>query len=83
MTALSHRDRAILRAVAAGRGTLRCGYVPDLYVDGVACCDQHAVHSLARAGLLCAAREGVPGAVVPAALTELGNVALDASGEAA
>ena len=48
MTALSHRDRAILRAVAEGRATLRCGCLPDLFVDGVACCDQHA-----QARILC------------------------------
>ncbi|MEV4050254.1 hypothetical protein AB0J55_03610 [Amycolatopsis sp. NPDC049688] len=77
MTALSHRDRAILRAVADGRATLRCGCAPDLFVDGVACCDQHAVHELARAGLLGPVRPGTPGTVVPAALTELGSVVLD------
>ncbi|MET8854410.1 hypothetical protein [Amycolatopsis sp. NPDC004625] len=76
MTALTHRHRAILRAVADGRATLRCGCAPDLFVDGVACCDQHAVHDLARAGLLVPARPGRPGTVVEAALTELGCVVL-------
>lgn len=83
MTALSHRDRAILRAVAEGRAMLRCGCAPDLFVDGVACCDQHAVHQLASAGLLGPVRSATPGTLVPAALTELGSVALGASGEAA
>ena len=33
------RDRAVLRAVAAGRCELRAGCEPELVVDGVRCAD--------------------------------------------
>jgi hypothetical protein len=46
---LSHRDQAVLRAVAAGRCRMsnRC-----LLVDGVYCADQFACRRLLHAGLL-------------------------------
>jgi hypothetical protein len=49
---LSHRDRAILRAVAAGEGELTRSYEPDLYLEGRCCSNQAAVHRLTHAGLI-------------------------------
>jgi hypothetical protein len=70
--ALTGRERAILRAVSAGRAELICGCEPDLVIDGLGCCDQYTAHRLARAGLI---RPAVPGAIgerVPAELTVAG-----------
>jgi hypothetical protein len=74
--ALSGRDRAILRAVAAGGAELSWGAEPDLLLDGRYCCDQPAAHRLARAGLIapvgvCAAGQRVPAAVTAAGRREL------------
>ncbi|ANZ38725.1 hypothetical protein BBK82_24310 [Lentzea guizhouensis] len=68
MTAtLTHRDRSVLRAVAAGRceitGTA-------LLVDGLCCTDQFIGRRLTSAGLI----SNTPG---PAALTSAGYAALD------
>lgn len=49
---LSDRDRAILRAVAAGEGELTRSCEPDLYLEGRCCSDQVAVHRLTHAGLI-------------------------------
>jgi hypothetical protein len=51
LTSITHRDRAVLRAVAAGRCKLTgvC-----LVVDGLNCCDQFAGRLLADAGLIMA-----------------------------
>lgn len=73
---LSGRDRAILRAVAAGNAELGWGVEPDLTLDGRYCCDQPAAHRLARAGLIaparvCAAGQRVPATLTPAGLREL------------
>jgi hypothetical protein len=46
------RDRALLRAVAAGRCRLRAGCEPLLLVDGVGCADSGAARRLIAAGLL-------------------------------
>jgi hypothetical protein len=46
------RDRAVLRAVAAGRCQLRAGCEPLLVVDGVGCADSAAARRLIAAGLL-------------------------------
>ena len=53
-TTLSGRDRAILRAVAAGGAELQLGAEPDLFLDGRCCCDQTAAHYLVHAGLIAA-----------------------------
>jgi hypothetical protein len=55
-TALSHRDRAVLRAVAAGRCTISAG---SLAVDGLCLSDQFAGLRLAEEGLIAAAKAGV------------------------
>lgn len=46
------RDRAVLRAVAAGRCRLRAGCEPLLVVDGVACADSGVARRLIHAGLV-------------------------------
>jgi hypothetical protein len=48
-TALSPRDRAVLRAVAAGRCTISTG---TLVVDGLCFCDQFVGPRLTQAGLI-------------------------------
>ncbi|KOX24779.1 hypothetical protein ADK67_17535 [Saccharothrix sp. NRRL B-16348] len=69
ITAISGRDRAVLRAVAAGR----CEYAAGtLLVDGLCCCDQFVGPRLARAGLI-AAQAG------PARLTDDGRALLAAA----
>jgi hypothetical protein len=73
---LTGRARAMLRAVAAGRAEFTGGSEPDLYVDGLPCCDQTATHELVHAGLL---RLGAPAAFgqrVCAELTDAGKAAL-------
>lgn len=70
---LSHRAMAMLRAVAAGRAMMSCSCEPDLFIDGVACCDQMTAHVLARAGYI---RPSCPGGRVLAELTEAGRAAL-------
>lgn len=66
---ISHRDRAVLRAVAAGRCELagEC-----LSIDGLGCCDQFAGLRLTQAGLI-AATDG------PARLTPSGEAVLEAA----
>jgi hypothetical protein len=74
---LSGRDRAILRAVAAGRAELRLGTEPDLFLDGRSCCDQSAAHQLVRVGLISsAAAPELVGQRVTADLTPAGQQAL-------
>ncbi|MCY7344570.1 MAG: hypothetical protein LH603_22700 [Pseudonocardia sp.] len=77
--ALSHRDRAILRAVAGGSAQLMVGVEPDLFLDGRCCSDQVAVHRLARAGLIVAAARAAVGERVPAALSPAGRQELVAT----
>jgi len=69
---LSGRDRAILRAVAAGGAELALGTEPDLFLDGRCCCDQSAAHRLVRAGLIAAATLGLVGQRVAAVPTPAG-----------
>lgn len=69
---LSHRGRNLLRAVAAGRAEMTCSCEPDIYIDGLPCCDQYTSHALARRGLVAPTRPGLPGQRVPARLTEKG-----------
>lgn len=65
---LTPRDRAVLRAVAAGRCEFHAGR---LLVDGIGCCDQFIGRRLANAGLIAAQ----PG---PARLTESGRALIAA-----
>lgn len=77
---LNYRERATLRAVALGRAEITCSSEPDLFVDGLACCDQSTVHRLARLGLIEPTAAGRPGQRVPARITALGRSALDTAG---
>ncbi|WP_370961821.1 hypothetical protein [Amycolatopsis sp. cg9] len=73
---LNHRMRAMLRAVAAGRGLVSCSSEPDLFIDGLSCGDQFSAHALAHQGLVRPARPGRPGELVPALLTTAGQAVL-------
>jgi hypothetical protein len=79
-SALSYRDRAILRAVAVGTAEMIVGVEPDLMLDGRCCGDQLAAHRLAHAGFIAAARPAAAGQRVLALLTAAGRTVLaDAS----
>lgn len=80
---LSHRARAMLRAVAAGRAEIAWSCEPDLYVDGLVCCDQYTAHSLAHRGFIAPARLAGVGQRVRARLTPAGAAALGTVGEVA
>ncbi len=71
-TPLSHRALSMLRAVRDGRAQLACSCEPDLYVDGLPCCDQAEAHTLVRLGLIRAVRPGLVGEHVGAAVTARG-----------
>jgi hypothetical protein len=73
---LNHRERATLKAVANGHAEISCSAEPDLFIDGLACCDQHSVRRLAHLGLIVAAWIGRRGQRVPALLTDAGAAAL-------
>ncbi|NIJ13699.1 uncharacterized protein YjhX (UPF0386 family) [Saccharomonospora amisosensis] len=75
---LNHRERATLHAVAQGGAEITCSCEPDLFLDGLACCDQATAHRLAREGLIAPANAGRPGERVPAVLTDAGKRALHA-----
>jgi hypothetical protein len=73
-TALSYRDRAVLRAIAAGRCVISDMAGVSLVIDGMGCCDQLVGPRLARAGLIAAGSR--PG---PARLTPSGQAVLAAA----
>lgn len=72
---LSHRDRAVLRAVAAGRCEISDPAAVSLVIDGMCVCDQLVGPCLARAGLI-ATNGSRPG---PARLTPSGQALLEAA----
>jgi len=72
---LCHRDRAVLRAVAAGRCAIAADVGVPLMVDGVHCCDQMVGTRLTKAGLIATAGSR-PG---PAHLTPSGRALLEAA----
>lgn len=74
---VSRREFALLRAVAAGRGEITVGCEPDLFIDGLACCDQSAAHHLAHAGLVQATSPVEVGQRASAELTNAGRSALE------
>ncbi|MEV6226527.1 hypothetical protein AB0L88_01390 [Saccharopolyspora shandongensis] len=74
---LPHRHRAYLRAVSEGRAEMTCSQVPDLFIDGLACCDQHTAYDLAAQGFIAPAT-GARGDRVAAVLTATGAAALAA-----
>ncbi|MDN5747382.1 MAG: hypothetical protein L0H64_02455 [Pseudonocardia sp.] len=71
---MNHRDRAVLRAVAAGRCVLHGAHGAVLRVDGLCCADQFAGARLTAAGLIVAF-----GRTGPAQLTAAGHALLDAA----
>ncbi|RKT56237.1 hypothetical protein [Saccharothrix australiensis] len=73
---LTHRARALLRAVAAGRAEVTRSREPDLRVDGLLCSDQMTARLLAHAGLLRPARHDGDGLWAPAELTPAGRAVL-------
>lgn len=73
---LNNRERATLRAVGLGRAEITCSAVPDLFIDGLACCDQFTAHRLAQLRLVMPKRTGRRGERVPALLTETARAAL-------
>jgi hypothetical protein len=75
VTELNHRDRAVLRAVAAGRCQITGGACASLLIDGVSCCDQMVAPRLTRAGLIAAAGPRPE----PARLTASGQALLKAA----
>lgn len=80
---LNHRALAMLRAVVDGRAELSCSREPDLFIDGVPCCDQFTAHLLAHDGLIEPVHTGLVGQRVPAALTAAGLAAIDPAPAAA
>lgn len=80
---LSCRARALLRVVAAGRAEITCSSEPDMFVDGVACCDQYTAHALAHRGLIVPTGPAGLGKRVRARLTPAGAAVLGGLGEAA
>ncbi|MFC4946755.1 hypothetical protein [Pseudonocardia sp. GCM10023141] len=71
---VSGRDRAVLRAVDAGRCQLGAGCEPVLLVDGLVCADFTAGLRLVEAGLLVAPDAARP--LGPARLTPAGRALL-------
>jgi hypothetical protein len=74
-TPLSHRDRAVLRAVAAGRCRASLDSPQTLLVDGLCLADQFTGARLAQAGLIVAPAIPTP----PVVLTDSGRAALEAA----
>jgi hypothetical protein len=73
---LNRRALAMLRAVNAGGAQLSCSSEPDLFIDGVPCCDQFTAHRLAHDGFIRPVHSGVTGQRVPAELTAAGLAAI-------
>lgn len=73
----------MLRAVVEGRAQISCSREPDLFIDGVPCCDQYLAHTLAHEGLIEPAHQGAVGTLVPATLTDAGEAAIAPSTAAA
>lgn len=74
---LTARACALLRAVSQGRAEISCSCEPDMFVDGLCCCDQSTVHSLCRSGLIAPASAAPLGSRVSAVLTVAGAAALE------
>jgi hypothetical protein len=76
--ALSHRDRAVLRAIRAGRCQVSGRAATLLVIDGVGCSDQFVASRLIQAGLIAS-----PGPQpAPARLTASGIAMLEGAGAA-
>lgn len=68
---ISHRERAILRAVADGRAQMMSGCGHDLTIDG-AWCDHLAAQHLLEAGLIRPVGTSEVGGMVPVEITAHG-----------
>jgi hypothetical protein len=76
--ALSHRDRAVLRAIRAGRCQVSGRAETLLVIDGVGCSDQFIASRLVQAGLIAS-----PGPrPAPAHLTAAGLALAEEAGAA-
>ena len=75
-TIMGRRYIAILGAVAAGRCELSGGRAPDVFVDGLCCCDHSAAGLLIGLGLICPAPPALGCHRVRARITELGLATL-------
>lgn len=73
ISTLSHRDRAVLMAVRAGRCEVSGRLAVSLTIDGLGCSDQFVGHRLVRAGLI-TAPAAAPGR---ARLTSSGRAVLE------
>ncbi|MFD9698118.1 hypothetical protein [Lentzea sp. NPDC059081] len=73
---LSCRDVALLRAVAAGRAQMSHSCEPDLFIDGIASCDQPAARRLAHSGFIEPVLPAAVGSLTGARLTSLGATVL-------
>lgn len=71
------RGRALLTAVAHGRVDMSCSCEPDLFIDGLYCCDQSTAHTLAHDGLIAPVTRAPIGSRVHAVLTPAGTTALE------
>ena len=72
ITTLSHRDRAVLKAIAGGRCTVTGSHASTLTIDGLRCADQFIGPRLAGAGLIVTGYQGPE----RARLTESGRAML-------
>jgi len=73
---LNNRERAALQAIALGTAEITCSCEPDLFIDGLACCDQFTARRLAHLDFVAPAQHGIPGERVRAVLTDSGRAAL-------
>jgi hypothetical protein len=80
---MNYRALAMLRAVDEGRAHLTLSQEPDLFIDGVSCCDQFTAHTLSHDGLIAPAQSGAIGQRVPATLTPAGVAAIEPAPAAA
>lgn len=69
---MTARARAMLRAVAEGRAEITTSCEPDMYVDGLNCCDQSLAHTLTHCGLIRRSRFSTTSGRHLASLTRLG-----------
>jgi len=72
---LNGRDRAVLRAITAGRCQLGAGCEPILLVDGLVCAEPGVGSRLVAAGLVAPPDRAHP--LGPARLTRAGEAALE------
>ncbi|MBA2323420.1 MAG: hypothetical protein H0V92_05155 [Pseudonocardiales bacterium] len=75
ISSLTNRDRAVLKAVAAGRCTVSGPHADTLTIDGLCCADQFVGPRLADAGLIAGPTTGLTD-TGPARLTESGRALL-------